>query len=46
MQTMAFTASISPSVGFTPELLQTSAVFLLIVPVVVLFLAQRFFMQI
>jgi len=45
LQTMAFTSQATPAIGFTPELLQTSAVILLIVPVVVIFLAQRYFMQ-
>ncbi|HEX9332562.1 MAG TPA: carbohydrate ABC transporter permease [Anaerolineales bacterium] len=45
LQTVAFTASITPTVGFTPELLQASTLLLLIVPVVVLLLSQRFFMQ-
>ncbi len=45
LQTMAFTAQAAPTFGFTPEMLQTSALFLLVVPVVVLFVGQRFFMQ-
>ena len=45
LQTMAFTAQFTPTVGFTPELLQTSTLFLLVVPIIVLFLSQRYFMQ-
>jgi multiple sugar transport system permease protein len=45
LQTMAFTAQSFPTYGFTPEVLQTSAVFLIAIPLLVLFLSQRFFMQ-
>jgi multiple sugar transport system permease protein len=45
LQTIAFTAQAFPVIGFTPEVLQTSALFLLIVPIIVLFLSQRFFMR-
>ncbi len=45
LQTMAFTAFSGTSYGFTPEVLQTSAVILMAVPLLVLFLSQRFFMQ-
>lgn len=45
LRTIAFSAQAYQSYGFTPEMLQASAVVLLIVPVVVLFLAQRFFIQ-
>jgi multiple sugar transport system permease protein len=46
LQTMAFTAqSVGGGFGATSELLHTSTVFLLLVPVVVLLLSQRFFMQ-
>ena len=45
LQPISFTAQITPAIGFTPELLQASALLLLIVPIIVLFLAQRFFMQ-
>ena len=45
LQPISFTAQFTPAIGFTPELLQTSALFLLIVPVIVLFVGQRFFMQ-
>jgi multiple sugar transport system permease protein len=45
LQTMAFTAQAFPAIGFTPEALQASALFLLVVPVIVLFLSQRLFMQ-
>ncbi|MBN2388971.1 MAG: carbohydrate ABC transporter permease [Anaerolineales bacterium] len=44
-RTIAFSAQAFQSYGFTPEFLQASAVMLMIVPIVVLFLAQRFFMQ-
>lgn len=44
-QTMAFTGVPGTGYGFTPELLQTSAVILMAVPLIVLFLSQRFFMQ-
>jgi multiple sugar transport system permease protein len=45
LQTMSFTAQAFTTYGFTPEVLQTSAVLLMVVPLVVLFLSQRFFMQ-
>jgi multiple sugar transport system permease protein len=45
LQTIAFSAQASPSYGFTPQTLQASALILMIVPVVVIFLAQRYFMQ-
>jgi len=45
LQTMAFTGQAFTTYGFTPEVLQTSAVLLMAVPLVVLFLSQRFFMQ-
>ncbi|MGA2489051.1 MAG: carbohydrate ABC transporter permease [Anaerolineales bacterium] len=45
LQTIAFSAQFSPTYGFTPEVLQTSAVILMVVPLLVLFLSQRFFMQ-
>ncbi len=45
LQTIAFSAQASPSYGFTPQTLQASALVLMIVPVVVIFLAQRYFMQ-
>ena len=45
LRTIAFTASVNPVIGFTPEVLQASTVLLLVVPVVVLFLSQRLFMQ-
>lgn len=45
LQTMAFTGFSVTAYGFTPEVLQTSAVILMIVPLIVLFLSQRFFMQ-
>jgi multiple sugar transport system permease protein len=45
LQTISFSAQASPSYGFTPEVLQTSAVMLIAIPLLVLFLSQRFFMQ-
>ncbi len=45
LQTMSFSAQNFVSFGFTPEMLQASAIMLMIIPVVVLFLAQRYFMQ-
>jgi multiple sugar transport system permease protein len=45
LRTIAFSAQAFQSYGFTPEMLQASAVVLMIVPVVFLFLAQRFFIQ-
>jgi len=44
-QTMAFTAQAFTSYGFTPEMLMTGTVMLIVVPLIVLFLSQRFFMQ-
>jgi multiple sugar transport system permease protein len=43
--TMPFTAQAFITFGFTAEFLQASAIVLMIIPIVVLFLAQRFFMQ-
>ena len=46
LRTISLSTSVSnPAVGFTPEVLQTSAILLMIVPVIVLFVCQRFFMQ-
>lgn len=45
LRTIAFSAQAFQTYGFTPEMLQASAVVLMIVPVVILFLAQRFFIQ-
>jgi multiple sugar transport system permease protein len=45
LQTLAFTAQSYTTYGFTPEVLQTSAVILMAIPLLVLFLSQRFFMQ-
>ena len=45
LQTMAFTAQAVQSYGFTPDSLQASAVVLMAIPLVILFLSQRFFMQ-
>jgi multiple sugar transport system permease protein len=44
-QTMAFTGVPGAGYGFTPEMLQTSAMILMAVPLIVLFLSQRFFMS-
>jgi multiple sugar transport system permease protein len=44
-RTMSFSAQAFISYGFTPEFLQASALILMAVPVIVLFLSQRFFMQ-
>jgi multiple sugar transport system permease protein len=45
LQTIAFTATFTPTVGFTPELLQAGTLIFLVVPVIVLLLSQRMFMQ-
>ncbi len=45
LRTIAFSAQFYQGVGFTPEVLQASALILLAVPVLILFLSQRFFMQ-
>ncbi len=45
LRTMPFTAQAFVSYGFTAEMLQASALVLIIIPVLVLFVAQRFFMQ-
>jgi multiple sugar transport system permease protein len=45
LRTMPFSAQAFITYGFTPEVLQASAIVLMIIPVIVLFLAQRFFMQ-
>jgi multiple sugar transport system permease protein len=45
LQTLALTSQISQSLGSTSEGLQASALLLLVVPVLVLFISQRFFMQ-
>jgi multiple sugar transport system permease protein len=45
LQTLAFTAQSYATYGFTPEVLQTSAVILMAIPLLILFLSQRFFMQ-
>jgi multiple sugar transport system permease protein len=45
LQTIAFTAQANPVIGFTPERLQASTLLLLVVPIIVLFLSQRLFMQ-
>jgi multiple sugar transport system permease protein len=43
--TMPYTAQAFITFGFTAEMLQASALVLMIVPIVILFIAQRFFMQ-
>jgi multiple sugar transport system permease protein len=43
--TMPYTAQAFITFGFTAEMLQASALVLMIIPIVVLFIAQRFFMQ-
>ncbi|HEX2557655.1 MAG TPA: hypothetical protein VHK86_04985, partial [Nitrososphaera sp.] len=45
LQTIAFTGQSSGGFGATSEMLHTSIVLLLIVPVIVLLISQRFFMQ-
>lgn len=45
LQTLAFSSQAFPTYGFTPQTLQTSAVMLIAIPLLVLFLSQRFFMQ-
>jgi multiple sugar transport system permease protein len=46
LQTIALGSQTSPvTYGFTPEMLQTGAVMLMAIPLLVLFLSQRFFMQ-
>lgn len=45
LQTIAFSAQRYQSYGFTPEVLQAGALLLMIIPVIVLFLSQRFFME-
>jgi multiple sugar transport system permease protein len=45
LQTLAFSSQAFPTYGFTPEVLQTSAVILIAIPLLILFLSQRFFMQ-
>jgi multiple sugar transport system permease protein len=43
--TMPYTAQAFITFGFTAEMLQASALILMIIPIIVLFVAQRFFMQ-
>ncbi len=43
--TMSFSGQAFQTYGFTPEKLQASAVIILIIPILILFLAQRFFMR-
>jgi multiple sugar transport system permease protein len=45
LQTVAFSTQPSQGYGFTPEGLQAGALLLMAIPLVVLFLSQRFFMQ-
>jgi multiple sugar transport system permease protein len=45
LRTMPFSAQAFVTYGFTAEVLQASAIVLMIIPIVVLFVAQRFFMQ-
>ena len=45
LQTIAFSAQSYQSIGFTPEALQAAALLLMVIPLVVLFLSQRFFME-
>jgi ABC-type glycerol-3-phosphate transport system permease component len=45
LQPLAFSAQAFVTYGFTPEILQASAIVLMVIPVVVLFLSQRYFMQ-
>lgn len=45
LQTVAFSAQRYQTYGFTPEILQAGALLLMIIPVIVLFLSQRFFME-
>ena len=45
LQTVAFSTQFSQGVGFTPEGLQAAALMLMVIPLLVLFLSQRFFMQ-
>ena len=45
LQTIAFSAQMYQSYGFTPEVLQAGALLLMLIPLAVLFLSQRVFMQ-
>jgi ABC-type glycerol-3-phosphate transport system permease component len=45
LQLISFAVQRSQSYFFTPEALMVGALLVMIVPVIVLFLAQRFFMQ-
>jgi multiple sugar transport system permease protein len=45
LQTIAFSTQITQSIGTTTEGLQARALLLMVIPLVVLFLSQRFFMQ-
>jgi multiple sugar transport system permease protein len=45
LRTMAFSAQAFISYGFTPEMMQASAIVLMAIPILVLFMAQRYFMQ-
>jgi multiple sugar transport system permease protein len=45
LRTISFTIQSTQAINFTPEVLQASALILVIVPAAVLFICQRFFMQ-
>lgn len=45
LRTISFSIQNVQTLNFTPEVLQASALILMVVPVLVLFLGQRFFMQ-
>ena len=45
LQTIAFSTQTTQSIGSTTEGLQAAALLLMVIPLVVLFLSQRFFMQ-
>ena len=45
LQTIAFSTQSYQTYGFTPEILQAGALLVMLIPLVVLFLSQRFFMQ-
>jgi multiple sugar transport system permease protein len=45
LQTVAFSTQVFQGRGSTPEILQAGALLVMVIPLVVLFLSQRFFMQ-
>ena len=45
LQTISFSSQSYITYGFTPEVTQTGAVFLIAIPLLILFISQRFFMQ-